>query len=70
MTYLAPDGSPVSTALPEPSVFRGPAASLAVAPDGNLPLHLVTPSQQLYSLAGNGQWVRDLTGVRAATYGH
>lgn len=70
VTYLAPDGSPVSTALPEPSVFRGPAAALAVAPDGNLPLHVVTPAQQLYTLAGNGQWVRDLTGVRAVTYGH
>lgn len=66
--FVSSDGSPVPTTLVEPAVFRGVAASLAVAPD-DVPLRLVTTDQRLYTLSSSGQWPRSSSRVSAAAYG-
>jgi hypothetical protein len=66
--YVAADGSPVSPALVEPSVFRGAAEAMVVAPHPALPLHLITTDQRVYTLSGNGTWPRTSTKVAAAAY--
>lgn len=66
--FISADGSPTVPTLAEPSVFRGAAQALVVAPDADLPLRLVTPDQRLYTLSGNGSWPRTSSKVAAATY--
>jgi hypothetical protein len=69
VTYVSDDGSPVSPSLVDPSIFREGAVALVVAPDGNLPLSLVTDDQRLYTLSPTGQWARSDSKVAQATYG-
>ena len=67
--FLSADGSPTPSTLVEPSVFRGAAQALVVAPDPELPLRLITPDQRLYTLSGNGaSWPRSSSKIAAATY--
>ena len=68
VSYISADGSPVDPELTEPSVFRGTAQALVVAPDPNLPLRLITPDQRLYTLNSNGNWPRTDSKIVAATY--
>ncbi len=72
VTQVAYDGSPstspsTSTST-DPSVFRGAAQSMVVAPDPDLPLRLITPDQRLYTLDANGNWPRTTSKVLAAAY--
>lgn len=66
--FISTDGSPTSTDLVAPSLFRGPAEAMVVAPDIGLPLRLITPDQRLYTLSGNGTWPRTISKVTAAGY--
>ena len=68
VSFVSSDGSPVSPDLVQPSVFRGAAAALVVAPDTDLSLHLITPDQRLYTLSPGGAWPRSSSRVAAATY--
>jgi hypothetical protein len=68
VTFVSSDGSPTSPALAEPTVFRGAAQAMVVAPDPALPLRLITPDQRLYTLSSNGQWPRTSSKVVAAAY--
>jgi hypothetical protein len=68
VSYISADGSPVDPELTEPSVFRGTAQAMVVAPAGDLPLRLITPDQRLYTLSTNGNWPRTDSKVLAATY--
>jgi hypothetical protein len=68
VSFISADGSPTPPTLVEPSVFRGTAQSMVVAPDADLPLHLVTPEQRLYTLSSNGSWPRTTSKVEAAAY--
>ena len=69
VSYVSTDGSPVSPVLADPATFREGAVSLVVAPDGDLPLGLVTADQRLYILGSTGQWARSDSKVLQATYG-
>jgi hypothetical protein len=69
VVYVSADGSPVETTLIEPSLFRDGAVALVAAPDGDLPLALVTAEQRLYTLGPTGQWARAESKVLQATYG-
>jgi hypothetical protein len=66
--FISTDGSPTAPFLVEPTLFRGTAEAMVVAPDIGLPLRLVTPDQRLYTLSGNGTWPRTSTKVAAAAY--
>jgi hypothetical protein len=66
--FLSADGSPTPSSLVEPSVFRGVAEAMVVAPHADLPLRLITPDQRLYTLSGNGSWPRSDSKVAAAAY--
>ena len=66
--FVSADGSPVAPTLVEPSVFRGTAQEMVVAPDADLPLHLITPDQRLYTLSSSGSWPRTSSKVSAAAY--
>jgi len=68
VSYVSADGSPVDPGLTDPSVFRGTAQALVVAPDPTLPLRLITPDQRLFTLSSNGNWPRTDTRIVAATY--
>ena len=68
VTFVSSDGSPVDPDLVEPSVFRGAATTLVVAPDTGLPLRLITPDQRLYTLDDSGSWPRSSSRVVAGTY--
>jgi hypothetical protein len=68
LSFISADGSPTEPTLVEPSVFRGAAHEMVVAPDADLPLHLVTPNQRLYTLSSNGSWPRTTSKVEAATF--
>jgi hypothetical protein len=68
VTFLSADGSPTAPSLVAPSVFRGAAEVMVVAPDADLPLRLITPDQRLYTLSGNGNWPRTSSKVAAAAY--
>jgi hypothetical protein len=68
VSYISADGSPVDPDLTEPSVFRGVAQALVVAPHPDVPLRLVTPDQRLYTLGSNGTWPRSDSKVMAAAY--
>jgi hypothetical protein len=68
VTFVGADGSPVADSLVPPSVFRGTASALVVAPDTDLPIGLITPDQRLYTLSGNGSWPRSSSRVAAAAY--
>ena len=66
LSFISADGSPAQPTLLEPSVFRGAAAAMVVAPNADLPLHLITPDQRLYTLSDNGSWPRTTSKVAAA----
>jgi hypothetical protein len=66
LSFISADGSPTDPTLVEPSVFRGAAAAMVVAPNADLPLHLITPDQRLYTLSSNGNWPRTTSKVEAA----
>ncbi len=66
--FISADGSPPPPGLAEPSDFRGAAQAMVVAPDPDLPLHLVTEDQRVYTLARNGSWPRTSSKVVAAAY--
>lgn len=66
--FISVDGSPTAPTLVAPSVFRGAAQAMVVAPDADLPLRLITPDQRLYTLSGNGNWPRTSSKVAAAAY--
>lgn len=66
--YLSSDGSPTSRDLVQPSLFRGVAQAMIVAPDGVAPLRLITADQELYTLNNNGAWPRTISKVAAAAY--
>lgn len=68
VTFSSSDGSPTPPTLVDPSVFRGMARAMVVAPVASLPLLLITPDQRLYSLSGNGNWPRTDSKVAAAAY--
>jgi hypothetical protein len=68
VNYISADGSPVDPSLTEPSVFRGEAQAMVVSPASELPLHLITPDQRLYTLSSNGNWPRTSSKVVAAAY--
>ncbi len=68
VSYISADGSPVAPELVEPSLFRGAAQAMVVAPNHNLPLMLLTSDQRLYSLGSNGNWPRSSSRVTAAAY--
>ena len=68
VSFVSSDGSPTSPTLTEPTVFRGAAEAMVVAPDPALPLRLITPDQRLYTLSSNGQWPRTSSKVAAAAY--
>jgi hypothetical protein len=68
VSYISADSSPVDPELTEPSVFRGTAQAMVVAPAVDLPLRLITPDQRLYTLSSNGNWPRTDSKVLAATY--
>lgn len=68
VSFVSADGSPTLPTLVEPSVFRGAAQAMVVAPDADLPLLLITPDQRLYTLSGNGNWPRTSSKVAAAAY--
>ena len=66
--FISADGSPTpDDARSSPSVFRGAAQAMVVAPDADLPLRLITPDQRLYTLS-SGTWPRTSSKVAAATY--
>lgn len=66
--FISADGSPSPSTLVEPSVFRGVAQTMVVAPDPDLPIRLITPDQRLYTLSGTGNWPRTSSKVAAVTY--
>ncbi len=66
--FISSDGSPTSPSLVEPTIFRGAAQAMVVAPQASLPLHLITPDQRLYTLSGNGSWPRTSSKVAAAAF--
>ncbi len=66
--YVSADGSPTSRGLVRPSLFRGVAQAMVVAPDGEAPLQLITADQQLYTLNDVGTWPRTSAKVTAAAY--
>lgn len=66
--FVAVDGSPIAPSLVQPSVFREAAQEMVVAPDADLPLHLITPDQRLYTLSSSGSWPRTSSKVAAAAY--
>jgi hypothetical protein len=66
--FISSDGSPTLPTLVEPSIFRGAAQAMVVAPDAALPLRLITPDQRLYTLSVNGNWPRTSSKVEAAAY--
>ena len=68
VAFISSDGSPTQPGLPEPSIFRGVAQAMVVAPDADLPLRLITPDERLYTLSGNGNWPRTSSKVAAAAY--
>ncbi len=68
VVFISSDGSPTEPGLPEPSIFRGVAEAMVVAPDADLPLRLITPDERLYTLSGNGNWPRTSSKVAAAAY--
>ena len=68
VSFISADGSPTVPTLLEPSVFRGAAHAMVVAPDADLPIHLVTPDQRLYTLSSNGNWPRTTSKVEAAAF--
>ena len=68
VSYISFDSSPVDPELTDPSVFRGAAQAMVVAPDTGLPLRLITPDQRLYTLSTNGNWPRTDSKVAAAAY--
>lgn len=68
ISYVSSDGSPVDPDLTEPSVFRGQAQAMVVAPDVDLPLLLITPDDRLYTLSTNGSWPRTDSRIAAAAY--
>ncbi len=49
-------------------MFRGVAQAMVVAPDADLPMHLITPDQRLYTLSSNGNWPRTTSKVEAAAF--
>jgi hypothetical protein len=66
--FISADGSPALPSFIEPSVFRGAAQAMVVAPDADLPVHLVTPDQQLYTLSSSGSWPRTTSKIESAAY--
>ena len=66
--FISSDGSPTLPTLIEPSIFRGAAQAIVVAPDASLPLRLITPDQRLYTLSSDGVWPRTSSKVAAASY--
>ncbi len=68
VSFISSDGSPTATTLAVPTVFRGAAQAMVVAPDPALPLRLITPDQRLYTLSSDGQWPRTSSKVVAAAY--
>ncbi|MCW2762597.1 MAG: hypothetical protein JWR85_2798 [Marmoricola sp.] len=68
VSFISSDGSPTPPAVVAPSVFRGAAQAMVVAPDANLSLMLITPDQRLYTLSSNGNWPRASSKVAAAAY--
>ncbi len=66
--FISTDGSPTAPDLGVPSLFRGTAQAMVVAPDTGLPLRLITPDQRLYTLRDNGTWPRTSSRVTAAGY--
>ncbi len=68
VSYVSADGSPVAPELIEPSLFRGAAQAMVIAPDPDLPLLLLTADQRLYTLDSTGNWPRTSSKVAAATY--
>jgi hypothetical protein len=68
VNFISTDGSPTAPDLVAPSLFRGTAQAMVVAPDIGLPLRLITPDQRLYTLSGNGTWPRTSSKVTAAGY--
>ena len=66
--FISSDGSPTLPTLVDPSIFRGAAQAMVVAPDAALPLRLITPDQRLYTLSSNGNWPRTSSKVAAAAY--
>lgn len=68
VTFVGADGSPVDESLVQPSIFRGAASALVVAPDTDLPLRLITPDQRMYTLNVSGAWPRSDSRVAAAAY--
>ncbi len=68
VSLISSDGSPVSPDLVEPSLFRGAAQAMVVAPASELPLLLLTTDQRLYTLGSNGNWPRTSSKVVAAAY--
>lgn len=66
--FVSSDGSPTLPTLIEPSIFRGAAQAIVVAPDASLPLRLITPDQRLYTLSSDGVWPRTSSKVAAASY--
>ncbi len=66
--FISSDGSPTPPTLIEPSIFRGVAQAIVVAPDASLPLRLITPDQRLYTLSSDGVWPRTSSKVAAAGY--
>ena len=68
VNFVGSDGSPADPTLVHPSIFRGAASALVVAPDTDLPLRLITPDQRLYTLDDNGSWPRSDSRVLAAAY--
>ncbi len=68
VSYISADGSPATPDLVDPSLFRGAAQAMVVAPNANLPLLLLTADQRLYTLGSNGNWPRTSSKIAAATY--
>lgn len=68
VSYISSDGSPVSPDLVEPSLFRGAAQAMVVAPAVDLSLLLLTSDQRLFTLGSSGNWPRTSSKVVAATY--
>ncbi len=68
VSFVSSDGSPASPTLVEPSIFRGSAVALVVAPDVELPIHLLTPGQRVYAQSGTGSWPRGSAKVTAAAF--
>jgi hypothetical protein len=70
ISYVSADGSPVAPELVEPSLFRGAAQAMVVAPSADLSLMLLTTDQRLYTLGSSGNWPRTSSKVAAAAYVH